>query len=230
MTGTLKVEATVIPVSESNAPSSQILSPSKSVNSPPQTATQTSNIVGKALGPNVLNGTRSDTVRSNTVAPVIQPDACQPKTPQTPTANGIVKHDHRLELDKNLVAIDLKNLKENSNLVKSLQSYGLSLCTPVNGSIEGSLPPTPAAVITSTNSTASKPCMLPQPTPQTVPPSPKLSVKQPATGDDTDDSLSTHESGDADRYLLSYFYTQIAIAPTFYFVLLHFTTTLLSHH
>lgn len=145
-----------------------------------QPATQTP---VKALSPNGIlqNGARSDPF--NTVTRV--PDPPSKMLPQPPTANGTTKHDHRSELDKNLVAIDLKNLKENSNLVKNLQSYGLGM----NG-VENYTNPTITSPVTPAI-TAPKPL----PPPIVVPQTPKITPQPTNANDDTDDSKSPNASG-----------------------------------
>jgi hypothetical protein len=144
-------------------------------------ATQTS---VKALSPNGIlqNGARSEAPNSMTRVQ----DNHSKMTPQPPTTNGTPKHDHRSELDKNLVAIDLKNLKENSNLVKNLQSYGLGM----NGGVDGNY--TNATVTSPTTPTLNTPKPLPPAI--VVPPTPKI-IHPSTANDDTDDSKSPNVSG-----------------------------------
>lgn len=102
-------------------------------------------------------------------------------TQQLPTTNG-TKHDHRSELEKNLVAIDLKNLKENSNLVKNLQSYGL-------GSINGVAETNYTGGITPVSTTQT--LNIPKPTPVSVPLTSKPHpLPLNTAGEDTDESKS----------------------------------------
>jgi hypothetical protein len=140
----------------------------------------------KALSPNGIlsNGARSE--GANTMTTRVQ-DNHSKMVPQPPTPNGIPKHDHRSELDKNLVAIDLKNLKENSNLVKNLQSYGLGM----NGVDVNYTNPSVTSPTTPTTLNTQKPL----PSAIVVPPAPKITSQLNNANDDTDDSKSPNISG-----------------------------------
>lgn len=137
----------------------------------------------KALSPNGVlpNGARSE---ANSVARA--QDNHSKMLPQPPPTNGTSKHDHRSELDKNLVAIDLKNLKENSNLVKNLQSYGLG----ING-VDGNY--TNATVPLPTTSSLNTPKQLASAV--VIPPTSRITPPLNTANDDTDDSKSPNASG-----------------------------------
>lgn len=178
MTGAQLGSSAPLPIAEPNGTPHP---PTKTPLITPQTPT-TPPIV-KALSPNGIlpNGAVRSEVRN--VSHAADPHSKMP-TQQLPTTNG-TKHDHRSELEKNLVAIDLKNLKENSNLVKNLQSYGLG---SINGGIETNYTNGITPVSTTQTINTQK---LPQPTPVAIPLTSKpLHLPLNAAGEDTDDSKS----------------------------------------
>lgn len=51
------------------------------------------------------------------------------------TSSGTILKNDCIDLDKNLVAVDLKNLKENSLIVNNLKSLGVGVRVPLNATI-----------------------------------------------------------------------------------------------